>query len=80
MQRVIATVCNGQIEMHGPFAWPDATQVEVTPVEPVLLAAPHVVAPMSEWPEGFFERSRTDWGNEPFERPPQGEFEQREDW
>jgi len=32
------------------------------------------------WPPGFWERIRADWGAEPFERPPQGEFEKREDW
>jgi len=32
------------------------------------------------WPVGFWERIRADWGNEPFERPPQGNFEKREDW
>jgi hypothetical protein len=34
----------------------------------------------SKWPPGFWEQIRADWGNEPFERPPQGEFEKREDW
>ena len=32
------------------------------------------------WPAGFFDRIREDWGEEPFERPPQGELEIREDW
>ncbi len=31
-------------------------------------------------PPGFWERIRVDWGHEPFERPPQGEFEKREEW
>lgn len=34
----------------------------------------------STWPSDFWQRIREDWGNEPFERPPQGEFEKREDW
>ena len=34
----------------------------------------------SSWPVGFWQSIRADWGNEPFERPPQGEFEKREDW
>ena len=34
----------------------------------------------STWPAGFWERIRADWGSEPFERPPQGEFEKREAW
>jgi hypothetical protein len=35
---------------------------------------------LAAWPAGFWERIRADWGTEPFERPPQGEFEKREDW
>lgn len=34
----------------------------------------------SSWPPNFWERIREDWGTEPFERPPQGELEKREDW
>ncbi len=34
----------------------------------------------SIWPSDFWQRIREDWGNEPFERPPQGDFEKREDW
>jgi len=31
-------------------------------------------------PDNFWQQIRSDWGAEPFERPPQGEFEKREDW
>ena len=34
----------------------------------------------SKWPVDFWRQIRADWGTEPFERPPQGEFEKREDW
>ena len=34
----------------------------------------------ANWPPGFWDKIRADWGDEPFERPPQGEFEKREDW
>ncbi|MBS0267211.1 MAG: hypothetical protein JSS02_35130 [Planctomycetes bacterium] len=37
-------------------------------------------APLAEWPTGFFDRIRDQRGDEPFERPPQGELEVREDW
>jgi hypothetical protein len=36
--------------------------------------------PQATWPPAFFDRIREDWGEEPFERPPQGELEIREDW
>jgi hypothetical protein len=31
-----------------------------------------------EWPEGFFEEVVGGWRGEPLERPPQGEYEDRE--
>ncbi len=31
-------------------------------------------------PQDFFRRVAAEFGNEPFERPPQGDFERREDW
>ena len=80
MIRVLATFRNGKIELENPVDWPDGTQVEVMPLQPPEPAYPNMVAPMSKWPEGFFERLRRDWGDEPFERPPQGEFEEREGW
>lgn len=42
--------------------------------------ASHEKAPLSAWPIGFFDRIRDEWGVEPFERPPQGKLEVREDW
>ena len=36
--------------------------------------------PPATWAPGFFDHIREDWGDEPFERPPQGELEIREDW
>lgn len=32
------------------------------------------------WPEGYFEATAGALGDEPFERPPQLPFEQRETW
>jgi hypothetical protein len=31
-------------------------------------------------PPDFFQRIAKEFGDEPFERPPQGEFEKREEW
>jgi hypothetical protein len=31
-------------------------------------------------PPDFFTRIAREFGNEPFERPPQGEFEKRKEW
>lgn len=32
-----------------------------------------------EWPLGFFEKTAGAWQGEPLTRPPQGEYERRED-
>jgi len=34
----------------------------------------------NEWPEGFFEATAGAFANEPFERAPQGELPQRDEW
>lgn len=38
-----------------------------------------VTSPLTVWPDRLFDRVREEWGDEPFERPPQGDFEVRED-
>ena len=54
--------------------------VLVQVVRDALELATSAEPPLASWPAGFFDRIREDWGNEPFARPPQGEFEIREDW
>ena len=77
MQSVAATFRNGRVELSESVDWPEGIAVKVTP----LAQKPgEIKPPMTEWPEGFFDRLREQWGEEPFERPPQGEFEVREDW
>lgn len=34
----------------------------------------------TEWPSEYFERTAGVFANEPFERPDQGEYPDREDW
>ena len=80
MQTVTATIRNGRVELARPVTWPDGTQVEVHPVATPDNGCLRVVPPMSEWPAGFFRQLRQEWGDEPFDRPPQGESEVREDW
>jgi hypothetical protein len=80
MQSVAATFRNGRIELAEPVDWPEGIQVRVTPLQIPEDSRRARKSPMTEWPEGFFERLAKDWGDEPFERPPQGEFEVREDW
>lgn len=49
-------------------------------VRDVLLQAEQKTKPAAPLPLAFWQRLRAEWGDEPFERPPQGEFEKREDW
>lgn len=80
MQTVIATFRNGRIELSQSVDWPDGTAVEVTPVETAPTPRGEAQPPMTWWPPDFFDRLREQWGEEPFERPPQGESEVREEW
>lgn len=80
MQSATATFRNGQVELTEPVDWPDGTPVEVTPLAAADNSQHVGHPPTTEWPTGFFDELRAQWGGEPFERPPQGEFEVREDW
>lgn len=80
MQGVRATYRNGRIELAESVDWPEGTRVAVMPLSPTRAQKHDPQPPMSEWPEGFFDRLRAEWGEEPFERPPQGETEVREEW
>ena len=56
-----------------PVGWPDGTQVEVVPIPPAA-------ASQAESYRDFILRLAGSFGDEPFERPPQGDNEQREAW
>ena len=80
MQSATATFRNGQVELTEAVDWPDGTQVAVTPLCAPDRPPRDVTPPMTHWPAGFFDGLRAQWGEEPFERPPRGEFKLREDW
>lgn len=77
MQGVTATFRNGRVVLAEAVDWPDGTQLQVVAVG---AAGRKDEPPMTAWPDGFFDEVREGWGDEPFERPPQGDFEVREDW
>jgi hypothetical protein len=80
MQSATATFRNGRVELTESVDWPDGTVVEVTPLATPDSPRRAGKPPMTQWPAGFFDRLREQWGDDPFDRPPQGEFEVREDW
>ena len=87
MQKVRATFRNGRVELLDPVDWPDDTTLDVTPADAgataseTKLPAPKNRAPLnSVWTPEFFQSLHEDWGDEPFERPQQGELEIREEW
>ena len=80
MHSVTATFRNGRVELMESVDWPDGTEVEVTPLARPDNRRRESKPPMTQWPNEFFDRLREQWGEEPFDRPPQGEFEVREDW
>jgi len=75
-EKAKAVFRNGHVELASVVDWPEGTLLQVSPVKPEL-AKP---TPMIDWPERFFEKLNEQWGDEPFERPPQGTSETREDW
>ena len=77
MQGVTATVCNGKIELSGLVDWPDGTKVEIKPVNGEAAVDPNQIGePYSE----LMQRLAGSFGDEPFERPDQGESEIRGEW
>ena len=73
MAAVLATYRSGKVELSEPVRWPDGTQVEVVPIRPAA-------ASQAESYRDFILRLAGSFGDEPFERPPQGDNEQREEW
>ena len=80
MRSVTATFRNGRVELTESVDWPDGTQVEVRPLVARADLRHNAGPPMTQWPAGFFDRLREQWGSEAFERPPQGENETRKEW
>jgi len=79
MHRVHATFQDGRVELSENVDWPNGTKVEVTPI--IAPTVPNTIGPvLTRWPDGFFANLREQWGTEPFQRPPQGEFDAREEW
>ena len=77
MHSVHATFREGRVELTEPVDWPDGTPVEVRPLP---VGQQGATPKLTRWPDGFFEQLRQQWGSEPFERPEQGDFEERGDW
>ena len=75
MQGVTAIVCNGKIELNGLVDWPDGMQVEVKPVGDTAVGED-----ATESYRALMQRLADSFGDEPFERPEQGESETREEW
>ena len=73
MVAVLATYRSGKVELSVPVGWPDGTQLEVVPIQ-------EGTASQSESYREFIQRLAGSFGDEPFERPPQGDNEQREEW
>ena len=80
MVGVLATYRHGTVELSAPVEWPDGTQLEVVPVPIGTVPPASGNGRQAESYRAFIERLAGSFGDEPFERPPQGEFEQREEW
>ena len=67
---ITATVKNGTITLPPGLDVPDGTRVEVVVLDP----------PPGTLPPGYLERVAGALADEPFERPEQGECEERSPW
>jgi hypothetical protein len=66
MAAVLATYRSGKVELSEPVGWPDGTQIEVVLSQPVA-------ASQAESYRDFIFRLAGSFGDEPFQRPPQGD-------
>ena len=80
MVGVLATYRHGAVELSAPVGWPEGTQLEVVPIQTGTDSPEGGNGRQAESYREFIERLAGSFGDEPFERPPQGEFEQREEW
>ncbi len=80
MVGVLATYRHGTVELSAPVGWPDGTQLEVVPIQTGPVSPANGNGHQTESYREFIERLAGSFGDEPFERLPQGEFEQREEW
>lgn len=77
MQGITATVLNGKIELTGLANWPDGTQVEIKPLPAETTGGSEETAESYQF---LMQRLAGSFGDAPFERPEQGDFEKREAW
>ncbi len=77
---VLATFRSGRVELSAPVGWPDGTQLEVVPISPGAHSPSTAGNRPAESYREFIERLAGSFGDEPFERPPQGEDEKRGAW
>ena len=77
MHAVQATFRDGRLELMQPVDWPDGTRAEVIPLPQTAGSSADANA---IWPPGYFDQTAGSLAGEEFERPPQGEFPQRENW
>ncbi len=80
MVGVLATFRDGRVELSAPVGWPDGTELEVVPIASKGYAPATVESSPVESYREFIERLAGSFGDEPFERPPQGDDEKREAW
>ncbi|HXE54145.1 MAG TPA: hypothetical protein VN541_14075 [Tepidisphaeraceae bacterium] len=69
---------NRTVVLDDPVNLPEGTDVEVE-VRPTAEATPHQSDDPRDW-ERFVAETAGAWQGEPLTRPPQGDFETRENW
>ena len=80
MVGILATFRGGRVELSTPVGWPEGTELEVVPIPPRVPPPSTTENRQTESYREFIERLAGSFGDEPFERPPQGEDEKRAEW
>lgn len=63
-----------------PVNLAEGTRAEVIPLPHATSSSQLTAGQLATWPPGYFEQTAGVLAGEDFERPPQGNFPQREEW
>jgi hypothetical protein len=71
---------SGVFRPLAPVDWPDGTRAEVIPVVPATAPPSGTAGGSATWPPDYFDQTSGALAGEDFERPPQGDLPQRQEW
>jgi len=79
-QSIPAVFDSGVFRPLEPVNLAEGTRAEVIPLSTATPNLPPTSGQIMMWPAGYFEQTAGALAGEDFERPPQGDLPQRNDW